>query len=141
MCVSDCMIFKIRVGRSGFFFFETYKHALSSKITQTCLFVSILQLINYLTCSTMFLVPNIDQMYRRKLLKLETNTETETNFRILTIYFFFFGIKNVRVGGKILESVGRSETNLFLFWPNVQQLPVTEVNNINNNYMYIHNIH
>jgi len=89
----------------------------------------------------MFLVPNIDQMYRRKLLKLETNTETETNFRILTIYFFFFGIKNVRVGGKILESVGRSETNLFLFWPNVQQLPVTEVNNINNNYMYIHNIH
>ena len=44
-----------------FFFFETYKYAPSSKITQTCLF---LQLINYLTCSTVFLVPNIDQMYK-----------------------------------------------------------------------------
>jgi hypothetical protein len=39
------------------------------------------------------------------LLKSETNTETETNFRILPIYFFF-GIKNVRVGSKILGSVG-----------------------------------
>jgi hypothetical protein len=27
--------------------------------------------------------------------------------------FFFFGIKNVRVGGKILRSVGRSETHIF----------------------------
>jgi len=26
----------------------------------------------------------------RLLLKSETNTETETNFRILPIYFFFF---------------------------------------------------
>ena len=34
------------------------------------------------------------------LLKSETNTETETNFRILPIYFFF-GIKNVRVGQSI----------------------------------------
>ena len=31
--------------------------------------------------------------------------------------FFFFGIKNVRVGGKILGSVGRSETYIFFFWP------------------------
>jgi hypothetical protein len=46
------------------------------------------------------------------LLKLETNTETEMNFRILLIYFFF-GMKNVRVGGKILGSVGRSETRIF----------------------------
>jgi hypothetical protein len=48
-------------------------------------------------------------------LKSETNTETETNFQILPIYFFF-GIKNVRVGGKILGSVDRSETHLFFFW-------------------------
>ena len=48
------------------------------------------------------------------LLNSETNTETETNFWILPIYFFF-GIKNVRVGGKILESVGRSETYIFFF--------------------------
>ena len=33
-------------------------------------------------------------------LKSETNTETETNFQILPIYFFF-GIKNVRVGRSI----------------------------------------
>ena len=32
--------------------------------------------------------------------------------------FFFFGIKNVRVGGKILGSVGRSETHIYFFWPN-----------------------
>ena len=50
----------------------------------------------------------------RKLLKSETNTETETNFRILPIYFFF-GITIVRVGGKILGSVGRSETHMFFF--------------------------
>ena len=37
---------------------------------------------------------------KRLLLKSETNTETETNFRILLIYFFF-GIKNVRVGQSI----------------------------------------
>jgi hypothetical protein len=48
------------------------------------------------------------------LLKSETNTETDTNFRILPIYFFL-GIKNVRVGGKILGSVGRSEAHIFLF--------------------------
>ena len=29
---------------------------------------------------------------------------------------FFFGIKNVRVGGKILGSVGRSETHTFIFF-------------------------
>jgi hypothetical protein len=30
---------------------------------------------------------------------------------------FFFGIKNVRVGGNILVSAGRSETHIFFFWP------------------------
>ena len=29
---------------------------------------------------------------------------------------FFFGIKNVRVSGKILGSVGRLETHLFFFF-------------------------
>jgi hypothetical protein len=28
-----------------------------------------------------------------------------------------FGIKNVSVGGKILGSVGRSETKIIIFWP------------------------
>ena len=30
---------------------------------------------------------------------------------------FFFGIKNVRVGGKILGLVGPPETHIFFFWP------------------------
>ena len=47
MCVSDCMVFKIRVGRSGFFIFfvETYKYAPYSKITQTCFFLSYYSLL------------------------------------------------------------------------------------------------
>jgi hypothetical protein len=44
------------------------------------------------------------------LLKSETNTKTEANFRILQIYFFF-GIKNVRVG----RSIGN--TYIYFFWP------------------------
>ena len=32
-------------------------------------------------------------------------------------FFFFFGIKNVRVGGKILGLVGQSETHTYFFWP------------------------
>ena len=31
----------------------------------------------------------------------------------------FFGITNVRVGGKILGSVGRLETHIFFFLPNI----------------------
>ena len=49
---------------------------------------------------------------KRLLLKSETNTETETNFRICRS-IFFSGIQNVRVGCKISESVGRSETHIF----------------------------
>jgi hypothetical protein len=45
ICVSDCMVFKIRVGRSWFFFFETYKYAPSSKIKQICLFLSYYSLL------------------------------------------------------------------------------------------------
>ena len=64
------------VDQDFFFFFETYKYAPSSKITQTCFFLSfLLQLINYLTCSTMFSVPNIDQMYKemKKIVDLVGN--------------------------------------------------------------------
>ena len=51
---------------------------------------------------------------RLLLLKSETNTETEMNFRILQIYYFF-GIKNVRVGGKFFR-VGRKH---IFFGPNI----------------------
>ena len=49
---------------------------------------------------------------KRLLLK----AETEMNFRILPIYYFF-GIKNVRVDGKILGSIDRKHTYFFV-WPN-----------------------
>ena len=38
-CVSDCIVFNIRVGRSRFFFFLTCKYTPSSKITPTCFFL------------------------------------------------------------------------------------------------------
>ena len=91
-------VFKIRVGRSGFFFL-IYKYAPSSKITQT-FFSLLLQLINYLTCSTMFLVPNIDQMYKEMK---KSRKQTRKQRRISGSIFFCH--KNVRVG--------RSETHIF----------------------------
>jgi hypothetical protein len=44
--------------------------------------------------------------------RLLLNSETETNFRILSIYFFFWQ-KNVRVDRK---------HTYYFFWPNTQQL-------------------
>ena len=64
----------------------------------------------------MFLVPNIDQMYKemKKIVEvgnIHGNRDEFPDFADL----FFFGIKNVRVGGKILGSVGRSETQIYFF--------------------------
>ena len=93
MCLSDYMVFKIRVGRSGFFFFffETYKYAPPSK-NKTNLFVSfLLQLINYLTCSTMSLVPNIDQMYKemKKIVEVGNKHGNGDEFPDFADRFFF----------------------------------------------------
>jgi hypothetical protein len=71
----------------------------------------------------------------KKIVEVRNKHGNGDEFPDFADLFCFFSIKNVRVGGNILGSVGRSETHLFFFWPNVQQLPVTEVNNINNNYM------
>ena len=57
---------------------------------------------------------------QRLLLNSETNTEMETNFWILPIYFLIFGIKNVMVGDRILGSVDRKCTYI-LFWPNIKR--------------------
>jgi hypothetical protein len=54
----------------------------------------------------MFLVLNIDQMYK-EMMKIQSQNGDE--FPDFTDFFFFFGIKNVRVG--------RSETHIFFFWP------------------------
>ena len=64
----------------------------------------------------MFLVPNIDQMYKemKKIVEVGNkhgNGDEFPDFADL----FFFGITIVRVGGKILGSVGRSETHMFFF--------------------------
>jgi hypothetical protein len=66
------------------------------------LFLSfLLQLINYLTCSTMFLVPNIDQMYKEMKKIVEVGNKNELpDFADL----FFFCIKNVRVSWSIVNT-------------------------------------
>ena len=114
MCVSDCMVFKIRVGRSGFFFFF---NAPSSKITQTCLFLSYYSLLTIWHAVQCFWFQTSIKCTRkwRKLLKSETNTETETNFWILPIYFFFWH-------NFFLGSVDRSETHVFFFGPRPTRL-------------------
>ena len=42
--------------------------------------------------------------------------------------FFFFGIKNVRVGSKILGSVGRSDTHIFFFVLAIMYLELGGIN-------------
>ena len=56
----------------------------------------------------MFLVPNIDQMYKemKKIVEVGNKHGNGDEFSNFADQFFFFGIKNVRVGGKILGSVG-----------------------------------
>ena len=63
----------------------------------------------------MFLVPNIDQMYKEMKKNVEINNGDEFP-DFADLFFFFFGIKNVRVDGKILGSVCRSETHIFFFF-------------------------
>ena len=59
----------------------------------------------------MFLVPNIDQMYKemKKIVEVRNKHGNGDEFPDFVNLFFFFGIQNVRVG--------RSETHLFFFWP------------------------
>ena len=112
MCVSDCMIFKIRVGRSGFFFYKPTSIFLPLKSHK--LVSSLLQLINYLTCSTMFLVPNIDQMYK-EMKKIQTGNRSivEVGNKHEFSGFcrpIFLGHKNVR--GRLVD---RKHTHTYFF--------------------------
>jgi hypothetical protein len=113
MCVSDCMIFKIRVGRSGFFFYKPTSIFLPLKSHK--LVSSLLQLINYLTCSTMFLVPNIDQMYK-EMKKIQTGNRSivEVGNKHEFSGFcrpIFLGHKNVR--GRLVD---RKHTHTYFFF-------------------------
>jgi hypothetical protein len=64
----------------------------------------------------MFLVPNIDQMYKemKKIVEVGNKHGNGDEFPDFVDLFFFFGIENVRVGSKILVSIGN--THIF-FWP------------------------
>jgi hypothetical protein len=55
----------------------------------------------YLTCSTMFLVPNIDQMYKemKKIVEVRNKRGNGDEFPDFAD-LFFFGIKNARAGRK-----------------------------------------
>ena len=56
----------------------------------------------------MFLVPNIDQMYKEMKKIVEVGNGDEFPDFADLFFFFFFGIKNVRVGGNILGSIGNT---------------------------------
>jgi hypothetical protein len=58
----------------------------------------------------MFLVPNIDQMYKemKKIVEVRNKHGNGDEFPDFADLDFFFGIKNVRVGSKILGSIGNT---------------------------------
>ena len=124
MCVSDCMVFKIRVGRSGFFFFETYKYAPSSKITQTCLFLSYYSLLIIWHAIQCFWFQTSIKCTRkwRKFRQYRNSQASIVEFGNKHgngdefpdfINPFFFWQKNVRVDWK---------HTYYFVWPNTQQL-------------------
>ena len=63
----------------------------------------------------MFLVLNIDQMYKemKNIVEVGNKHGNGDEFPDFVDLFFFLGIKNVRIGGKILGSIGN--THLFFF--------------------------
>ena len=62
----------------------------------------------------MFLVPNIDQMYKEmKKIVVEVRNGDEFPDFVDLFFFFFFDIKNVRVGSNILGLTGN--THIFFF--------------------------
>ena len=66
----------------------------------------------------MFLVLNIDQMYKemKKIVEVGNKHGNGDGF---CRSIFFLGIKNVRVGSKILGSIGN--TYIIFFWPNMSK--------------------
>jgi hypothetical protein len=59
---------------------------------------------------TMFLVPNIDQMYKemKKIVEVGNKHGNGDEFPDFVDLILFFGIKNVRVSSKILGSTGNT---------------------------------
>ena len=109
---------------------------------------------HYRIAESLILVPNIDQMYK-EMKKIQTRNRSLINpFQLnahqkasisqqSSVYcwsrkrrrfsgfcrsIIFFGIKNVRVGGNILGSVGRSETHIFFYLALVEETGEPEKN-------------
>jgi hypothetical protein len=61
----------------------------------------------------MFLVSNIDQMYKEIKKIVEVGNKHGNGDEFPDFADFFWGIKNVKVGAKILGSVGRKHTYFF----------------------------
>ena len=109
------------------FLFLTCKYTPSSKITQTCFFLSfLLQLINYLTCSTTFLIPNIDQMYKemKKIVEVGNKHVNEDEFPDFVDLFIFFWHK------KMLGSVVRKRTYIFFCLITYRPIGLVTSNNV-----------
>ena len=78
------------VGQDFLFFFKPTSMLLPLKSHKlVCFFLT--TLINYLTCSTMFLVPNIDQMYKemKKIVEVGNKHENGDEFPDFANLFFF----------------------------------------------------
>ena len=122
------------VGRDFFFFFFFFINLQSMLLplkSHTHLFVPfLLQLINYLTCSTMFLVSNIDQMYK-EMNKIQTGNRSLINPFQLNVYqkasisqqSSVYCWSRRQISGfcrsfflLYTKCWGRSETHIFLFY-------------------------
>ena len=94
---------------SGFCFFETYTHAPSSKITQTCLFLSYYSLLIIWHAVQCFWFQTSIKCTRKWWKFKQSSVYCWSRKRISRFcWFFFFGIKNVGVR----RSIGN--THIFL---------------------------
>jgi hypothetical protein len=114
------------VGQDFFLlFFETYKYAPSSKITQTCLLLSFYSLSIIWHAEQCFWFQTSIKCTRKwrkfrqyhnsqaSIVEVGNKHGNGDEFPEFADLFFLFGIKNVRVGGKILGSVDRKHTHFF----------------------------
>jgi hypothetical protein len=133
MCVSDCTDFKIRVGRSGFFFFFSLKPTsmrhplkplpLKSHKPVFLSYYSLLIIWHAVQC--FWFQTSIKCTRKWRKFRQYRNSQASIvefwnkhgdEFPDFVDLFFFFWYKKCWVGGNILGSVDRSETHILFFF-------------------------
>ena len=104
MCVSDCMVFKIRVGM----LLPLKSHKLVSFFLTTAYQLFDMQYNVFGSKHWSNVQGNEENCWSRK----QTRKQRRIS-RFCRSIFFFFGIKNVRVGGKVLGSIGSTPIYFF----------------------------